>query len=202
MRPLEWEAPSPADVDCVLLTSANGVRHAGPRLGAFTALTCYAVGEGSASAAKTAGFADIRSGDSDGAALLELAAAAGMKRPLHLCGREHIPLADRRLTVERRIVYASEAVTALPVPARHALRSGALALLHSPRAGALFGQLVDQAKVDRRAIAIGALSENVAAAAGGGWKQAAIAERPSDDALLELAAKLCQTGGSAAGNSG
>jgi uroporphyrinogen-III synthase len=61
---------------------------------------------------------------------------------------------------------------------------------------------VDDAELDRRRIAIAALSENVAAAAGAGWKHIASAERPSDDALLELAAKLCQTGGSATGIGG
>jgi uroporphyrinogen-III synthase len=186
-------------VDCVLLTSANAARHSGPRLRAFTHLPCFAVGETSAAAAMEAGFTDIWVGDGDGAGLFARAAAAGMKRPLHPCGRDHIPLADPRMRVERRITFASEAEPALPDLALSALRKGALALLHSPRAGALFGEFVDAEGLDRRTIAIAALSENVAAAAGPGWKAAAIAERPSDHALLELAAKLCQTGGSATG---
>jgi uroporphyrinogen-III synthase len=186
-------------VDCVLLTSANAARHAGPQLAAFTHLPCFAVGEISAAAARSAGLTDVRTGNSDGAALFELAAAAGMERPLHLSGRDYNPLDHPRLKVERRIAYASEGVRSLPGPAVDALRSGAIALLHSPRAGALFGDLIDCAGLDRRTIPIAALSKNVAAAAGPGWKTVAIAERPSDDALLELAAKLCQTGGSATG---
>jgi uroporphyrinogen-III synthase len=83
-----------------------------------------------------------------------------------------------------------------------ALRSGALALLHSPRAAALFAQLAEDAGLKRGTIAIAALSRNVLAAAGSGWKIAESAETPSDNALLELAAKLCQTSGSATGNDG
>jgi uroporphyrinogen-III synthase len=189
-------------MDCVLLTSANGARHAGPKLAAFTHLPCFAVGETSAGAAREAGFLDIRTGDGDGAALVALAAASGMERPLHLSGRDHVPLHHGRLRAEKRIVYVSEAARVLTEPAIQALRGGALALLHSPRAAELFGQLVDDAGLDRGAIAVAALSENVAAAAGAGWKLVPSAERPSDDALLELAAKLCQTGGSATGNCG
>jgi uroporphyrinogen-III synthase len=202
VHPVGWQAPSPDGVDCVLLTSANAARHAGPQLAAFTRLPCFAVGESSAAAALEAGFRNVRAGDGDGADVLANAAEAGMERALHLCGREHIPLANPRLNVERRIVYAAEAAPALPDAALEALRSGALALLHSPRAAALFARLAEDAGLDWGAIAIAALSPNVLAAAGSGWKIAASAETPSDNALLELAAKLCQTSGSATGNHG
>jgi uroporphyrinogen-III synthase len=129
-----------------------------------------------------------------------MAADSGMEQPLHLCGRDHIGLQHERLRIERRIVYASEAAPALPDAAADALRSGALALLHSPRAAARLHELVGQAELRRRDVAIVALSQAVAAAAGPGWKRVASAERPSDDALLELAAKLCQTDASATGN--
>jgi uroporphyrinogen-III synthase len=202
VRPQAWEAPSPDDVDCVLLTSANGARHAGPRLAAFAHLPCFAVGESSAAAAGAAGFTDVRTGDSDGAALFDMAAGSGMKRPLHLCGRDHLPLGHSKLSVERRIVYASEAIAELPDAAVEALRTGALALLHSPRAAATFAGLVDQAHIERASVSLVGLSPAVAAAAGPGWNGIASAMTPSDDALLELAAKLCQTGGSATGNGG
>jgi uroporphyrinogen-III synthase len=200
--PVRWEAPSPAEVDCVLLTSANAARHAGAQLAAFTHLPCFAVGESSAAAAEAAGFRDLRSGESDGAALFQLAAESQMKRPLHLCGRDHLPVEHPGLRVERRIVYASEAVANLPDAALEALRKGALLLLHSPRAATLFAKLREDAGLQREGVSLIGLSPAVAAAAGPGWKLAASADRPSDDALLELAAKLCQTEGNATGNSG
>src|SRR3546814_10200304 len=50
---------------------------------------------------------------------------------LHLCGRDHIPLSHPRLSIARRIVYASEPAARLPAEAKAALRTGAHALLHS-----------------------------------------------------------------------
>jgi uroporphyrinogen-III synthase len=197
-----WDPPSSSEVDCVLLTSANAARHGGPQLDIYRNKPCFAVGESSAGAAEAAGFMDIRSGDSDGPALFRAAADAGMKRALHLCGREHIPAEDPRLQVERRIVYAAEAAPVLPETAADAIRRGAVALLHSPRSAALFRRLCEEAGLCRADIAIAALSEAVAASAGPGWKEVASAARPTDDALLELGAKLCQTGGSALGNGG
>jgi uroporphyrinogen-III synthase len=193
--PVEWEAPCADEIDSILITSANAARHAGRQLNAFLALPCFAVGETSAAAARAAGFTDVRTGDSDGEALLAFAAEAGMKRPLHLCGREHIPVQHDALTVQRRIVYAAEAVACLPELAVHALRGEAMALLHSPRAAALFAQLVDQAGLERSRVTIASLSEQVAGSAGRGWQRVAAAEKPTDEALLELAAKLCQTSG-------
>ena len=74
-----------------------------------------------------------------------------------------------------------------------ALTGGALVLLHSPRAARLFAELVDGAELARDAVRIAAISPAALAAAGPGWRLAAAAARPRDDALLELAAKLCQT---------
>jgi uroporphyrinogen-III synthase len=95
-----------------------------------------------------------------------------------------------QVPIERRIVYAAEAAGTLPPEAGHALERGALALLHSPRAAALFASLV--AERGRRRIA--AISPAAAAAAGEGWAEAHAAAAPRDQALLELAARLCKTG--------
>ncbi len=184
------------------MTSANAARHAGDQLRLFTSLPCYAVGEATAAAARSAGFARVHSGPKEGAALATLAAEAGARRPLHLTGRDHRPLDHPSLTVERRIVYAAEPVSALPPEAAATILQGTTALLHSPRAGALFGRLVDQAGLDRRCVKIAAISEAAATAAGAGWKSIFAADRPRDDALLELAAKLCQIEGCEAGNGG
>lgn len=185
VRPLPWEPPDPAGLDAVLLTSANAARDAGPALVRFTGLPCWAVGEATAAAAREAGFADVRTGASDGTALVQAAAAAGISRVLHLHGREHAALAWPDLRVESRAVYAAEAPAELPEAAR-GLRSP-VALIHSPRAGARFAALAE----DKRSTAIAAISRAAAAAAGSGWAEMAVAPAPRDEALLEVAVKLC-----------
>lgn len=185
VRPLAWEPPDPAAFDAVLLTSANAAREAGPALARFTDLPCWAVGEATAAAAREAGFTDVRTGAGDGTALVQAAAEAGISRVLHLHGREHVPLAWPGLGVESRAVYAAEAAVELPDAAR---RPGtAVALVHSPRAGARFAALAEE----KRSIAIAAISRAAAAAAGNGWAEVAVAAAPRDEALLELAVKLC-----------
>jgi uroporphyrinogen-III synthase len=44
---------------------------------------------------------------------------------------------------------------------------------------------------DRGSIAITAIGHDAAEAAGHGWQSVETAERPTDDALLALAARLC-----------
>ena len=167
--------------DAVLLTSANGARHA--PAGA-SALPCFAVGESSAAAARAAGFRDVRIGPCDGPAAAAMMAAAGVKRALHPCGRDHLALEAPGVAIERRIVYAAE-----PVP-REPFEGPAVAMIHSARAGARFAELTP----DKGAIAVAAISAAAAAAAGEGWAATAVAAAPRDQALLELAAKLCNHG--------
>jgi uroporphyrinogen-III synthase len=190
VRPLAWDAPDPSGFDGVLLTSAHAARQAGPQLGGFLHLPCYAVGEATAAAAAEAGFAQVRIGAGDGAAAV---AAAGEGRLLHLCGRDHAWLGQGGAEVERRIVYAADAIAALPEEARRAAEAGALVLIHSPRAGRLLATLVDRVGLRRSTIALAAISQAAAAAAGPGWRRVDTAARPRDEALLELAAELCQT---------
>jgi uroporphyrinogen-III synthase len=187
VRSLAWRPPDPADFDAVLLTSANAAREAGPALARFTALPCWAVGEATAAAAQEAGFADVRTGSSDGTALVQAAAGAGISRVLHLHGREHIALAWPDLTVESRAVYAAHAAETLPQAAR-GLRNP-VALIHSPRAAARFASLAEE----KRRITIAAISLAAAGAAGTGWAEVAVAAAPRDEALLELAVKLCHS---------
>ena len=190
VRPVAWEAPDPARLDAVLLTSANAARAGGPQLARFLPLPCHAVGDATAAAAREAGFRDVRTGPADGAAAL---AEVGGGRVLHLCGRDHIPLDPNGPTVERRVVYAADAVAALPDAAASALARGSLALVHSPRAAALFARLADEAGIARASVSVAAISEAAAAAAGSGWRMLVSAPHPRDEALLELARRLCQT---------
>ena len=197
LRPIDWQAPEASEVDAVLLTSANGCRLGGEQMTGFLSLPCYAVGEATAEAARSAGFREVRTGPSDGAAALQMMIEDGAKRPLHLCGRDHIPVGDAR--VVRRIVYAAEEAPLLPPAAVEAVREGAVALVHSPRAASVFGKLVDLAGLDRSRTCLAAISDAAAAPAGLGWRRVAIAPSPRDQALLELAAKLCKIGGSDTG---
>jgi uroporphyrinogen-III synthase len=184
VRPLAWTPPDPAGFDAVMLTSANAARQASDGLTPYKAMPCYTVGEATAEVALEAGFTDIRIGPDDGAALLLMMAEDGVRSAFHACGEDHLALGHPAISIARVPVYAAEAVARLPVDPE-----GALALLHSPRAAALFGALVP----DRSLVAIAAISARTARAAGEGWKSVAVAPRPRDHALLELAAKLCQS---------
>ncbi len=197
LRPIEWQAPEAGAVDSVLLTSANACRLGGEQLAGLANLPCYAVGEATADAARSAGFREVRTGPGDGAAALRMMIDDGAERPLHLCGRDHIPLDDPRIM--RRIVYAADEVPALPDSAVRAVRDGPVALLHSPRAASVFAKLVDLAGLDRSRTCLAAISDAAAGPAGTGWRRVATAPLPRDQALLELAAKLCKIGGSDTG---
>jgi len=189
--PLDWTAPDPADFDSVMLTSASAARQAADGLTPFRSLPCYAVGEATAAAAGEAGFADVRVGPDDGASLLPMMAQDGARRAFHPCGEDHLAFDHPGIAIHRVAVYTAQAAGALSLEAQSALLEGAVALLHSPRAARLFAALA----IERGAIAVAAISARTARAAGPGWRSVSIAARPRDQALLELAAKLCQTGG-------
>jgi uroporphyrinogen-III synthase len=184
VHPRAWTLPDRLP-EAVLLTSANAVRHGGAALSALKGLPVYAVGTATAEAARQAGFGRIVSGQEDADAILALARRDGLSSLLHLAGREHREVMPDDIRIDRRIVYAAEAVDALPDAARTALPA-AIALLHSPRAARLFASLIDPA-----GIAIAAISAAVLAAAGTGWRIAHAAEHPTDASLLAVAAKLC-----------
>jgi uroporphyrinogen-III synthase len=183
VRALPWVPPDPDRHDAILFTSAHPPRLAGADLGRFTCLPAYAVGEASARAARDAGFADVRTGSGDGAALIARAAADGVRRALHLCGRENLPLRHPQIEVEQCVVYAAE-----EIPGLVSVPPGAVVLLHSPRAAAAFAARV----AERGGIALALISDAAAAAAGDGWAAKAVAGEPRDEALLEVARRLCQ----------
>jgi uroporphyrinogen-III synthase len=181
VEPLEWEAPEPEGFDGLLLTSANAMRHGGEHLTKLRALPVYAVGQATADAARDAGFDVAATGDADIDRLLDSIEAD--LRLLHPCG------ADRREPTEPR-----QGITAIPVYRAKpidrpdlAAAKGAVALVHSPRAGRRLAELVR----DRTSIAVAAISTAAAEAVGSGWEKVEAAEQPSDDALLALAARLC-----------
>jgi uroporphyrinogen-III synthase len=191
LKSVEWQPPAER-MDAVMITSANAARLAGDQLRQFAELPCYAVGEASEDAAREAGFAQVRTGPSDGEALLAMMAGEGIGSALHPCGRDHIALSRRKITIERRVVYASEVMEQIPLPAEQAVKEGALVLLHSPRSAAEFARLLDKAGLSRSLVSLAAISQAASEAAGEGWLRKEFAKAPRDHALLELAAKLCQ----------
>lgn len=189
--PVAWSPPAATQYDAALMTSAQAARLGGAGLTPLKNLPLYAVGTATGEAARKAGFSNVIVGEGDGAAILARAASDGIGRLLHLAGRDHIPLSIDQVRIDRTFVYAADPVAELPDEARIALRLGAVALLHSPRAAALFARLVDGEPIDRADIRVAALSEAVLDAAGEGWSATAIAARPDDEALLAIAAQLC-----------
>jgi uroporphyrinogen-III synthase len=189
VRALVWTAPDAA-FDAVMLTSAHAARCGGAGLSAYRALPCHAVGEATAAAARAAGFQNVHTGPSDAASLAKAMAAADVRRGLHLCGADRLTIDDPPFEIIAVPVYSAEAAPDLPASASAALRNGALALLHSPRAAEHFATLCP---CPRSEVRIAAISAAAAARAGTGWKSVDVAQAPRDEALLELAAKLCQT---------
>ncbi|PRD44459.1 uroporphyrinogen III synthase [Phyllobacterium phragmitis] len=85
---------APGRYDAVAITSVNAIRHAEPGLiGSLIHLPAYAVGEKTANAARSAGFADVTAGRGDGEALA-LALSGALRHGAHvlyLAGRVRRP---------------------------------------------------------------------------------------------------------------
>ena len=178
---IPWEAPDPGSFDGLLITSANAIRFAGEKLQSLRSLQIYAVGEATAEAAREAGFGIAATGESAVDRLLS--SIEPDLRLLHLCG------VDRR-----EPDGAAQQITPVPVYSASAIDSpvlsgtkGAVALVHSPRAGRRFAELVG----DKSGTTIVAISDAAAEAAGAGWVRIEVAEDPTDEAMLALAARLC-----------
>ena len=184
VAPVAWQAPDPAAFDALLLTSANAVRHGGDELDNLRGLPVHAVGEATAAAAREAGFDVASSGDA-GVDQLLASIEQGL-RLLHLCGIDRREPVDAPQQIARIALYR-----ATPVEFPDLQRAkGSVALIHSPRAAARLAELI--ALTDRASIAIAAISDAAATAAGAGWKHVEAAAQPSEEALLALAARLCQ----------
>jgi uroporphyrinogen-III synthase len=178
---LDWEAPEASAFDGLLLTSANALRHGGDRLLNLRGLKVYAVGDATAEAAREAGFDIAATGDAGVDRLLS--SIDHEVKLLHLCGEDRREPRDAKQQITAIAVYR-----ATPIEAPNlAAVSGNVALIHSPRAGRRLAELV----ADRSSVTIAAISEAAAEACGAGWKAVEVADQPSDEALLALAARLC-----------
>ena len=178
IAPLGWTAPDPAGFDGMILTSANAIRHGGAELEKLKQLPVHAVGKATAQLAHAAGFRIAQVGEGG---VTDLRLPEGDKL-IHLAGRAHAETgADVTIAVyEARPIDRPAGITAL---------GGCVAAVHSPAAGRRFGELAP----DRSTIIIAAISLGAAEACSSGWQKVEAASEPSDDALLALAARLCES---------
>jgi uroporphyrinogen-III synthase len=185
IEPVAWNAPEPSRLDGLLLTSANAVRSAGEQLRELRSLPAYVVGDATADAASEAGFDIAATGDAGVDRLL--GSIDDGLRLLHLCGEDRRAPFAARQRIEPVVVYRAKPIHAPDLSAA----ANSVTLIHSPRAGSRFVHLVE----DRASVAIAAISQAAADAVGHGWAEVEVAEEPSDDALLALAAMLCNKPG-------
>lgn len=191
IAPKSWEAMPPDQFDALLLGSAQVLRHGGRGLAALKSLPVYAVGETTAQAAREAGFTVVRTGESNLQALLAQLDPAH-RRLLRLAGEERVAVTlPKGVTMDERVVYASLA-RPFPPELTGLLSEPAIIALHSAEAARhLASQCVGHG-IKRARIRIAAMSNRIAAAAGDGWGEVAVASYPEDKALLALARQMCQ----------
>jgi uroporphyrinogen-III synthase len=180
---VDWEAPEPGGFDGLLLTSANAIRHGGEAVQQLRALKAYCVGEATAEAARAAGFDIAASGDRGVERLL--GSIEPGRKLLHLAGEHRTEFDASSHSLTCITVYRS---AALPAPDLTGVE-GNIVLLHSARAAGRFAELTEG--LDRSTIALAAISEAVAHAAGQGWRDVQAARSPDDSALLALARAMC-----------
>lgn len=187
VRPVEWAVPDPAGFDALLLTSANAVRMGGAGLDGLRSLPAHCVGEATAAAARNAGFEVATTGKDGVDSVLDSLPDA--LRLLHLCGLDRREPKRAKQAITPAAVYRAETIGA---PDSLGAIHDSVVAIHSPRAARRLGELADGLGLDRRRIAIAAVSREAAAAAGGGWQEVLSADRPDEAALLAIAAELCK----------
>lgn len=180
-RPLAWEAPDPEGHDALIVTSANALRHGGTELNRLIDLPLHAVGEATAEAAKRLGFVVAGVGSAGSAELLAMAEAAGVRRALHLAGRERT-VEPGGIVAGIVTVYASDAVEGVDA----GVLAGSVALVQSARAGTRLAELV----TERGSIAIVAIGARAAAAAGEGWESITVPDTIGNQAMIDAAIAL------------
>lgn len=189
-RPLDWDAPPAENFDALLLTSAAAPRLAGPGLARLAALPAYAVGAATARAAEAVGLAVAITGTADADQLLDAMTSENIRNILWLCGRDRSEFDAGEAAITALSCYAVDPV--LP-PAEWAglIAAPAVLLAHSVRAARRVSDLVGVARCHLSLVAI---SPAVAAAAGDGWQNLAIAGQPDDVAILAQARALWHKG--------
>ena len=179
--PLLNGSQDPSNFDALLLTSGNAVRMAGERLESLRGLPVHAVGGATAEAARNEGFEIGSAGDAGIDVLLD--SLPPDLKLLHLCGADRREPHNARQAITPIVVYRAKIIEHPDVTDAQDV----VILVHSPRAGQRLAELV----AERGSIAIAAISAAAAEAVGGGWHHVESADAPNDEALLALAARLC-----------
>lgn len=191
VEPRDWQLPDPLDFDGVLIGSANAIRHGGAQISQLVHLPAFAVGRSTALLAKEHGFRIARTGQGGLQDLLDVLPDTPI-RLLRLAGSDHVPLVLRKnQRIVERIVYKSAALT-MPDILTHTLKNDAVVMLHSARAAEHFTSECNRIGIDRRNVRLAVFGPRVAEAAGSGWLETAVADQPSDAALLALVQKMCK----------
>ena len=189
IRPVNWIAPDPADIDALLVGSANAFRHGGEALGRFRDKPVHAVGETTAEAAREAGF-EVASVGTGGLQKV-IDGIAAPTRLLRVAGAEHVTL-DLPEGVGMHTVIAYEAVPLeLPEPLRPLHDLGLTVLLHSAAAARQFLHESRRLALQRSRITLAVIGPRVAEAAGDGWAAIHVSRAPSDRAMLEMVQEVC-----------
>ncbi|WP_429912595.1 uroporphyrinogen-III synthase [Glycocaulis sp.] len=190
--------------DALALTSANAlqaVRDTGPLLH----LPVFAVGEGTAQAARDAGFASVTSADGDAEALARIIARdlpAG-RHILHVSGEDRAGdlagmLEVLGLRATTRTVYRTRLARGLTARARAALADGpAIVLIHSARGAQRFLALVDAAELTAALARLEfiAISERAAVPLHTRGLKVHVAAQPAEDSLLAALDELAKRRG-------
>ncbi|MDF8334158.1 uroporphyrinogen-III synthase [Novosphingobium cyanobacteriorum] len=185
-----WDAPTdPTAYAGLLAGSAALFRLGGAEILKLRGVPVHAVGEATAAAAREAGFA-VRQVAGGGMQLLVSALPPGLY--LRPAGEAHVALdLPEGVRVDTRVVYAARALP-LPDKATAAMRGGAVVLLHSGEAARHLAQESHRLALDRSGVTLACLAPRIAEAAGTGWQAVEIAPERTDQALLALAAQMCQ----------
>ena len=184
---VDWDIPGGV-FDAVMLTSEAAPRLAGAGARHFTDLPTFCVGPATMAAAMAAGFVNVIPGPGGAIPLARMITAQGHHHILHLAARDRTPMPPELATMTACTVYTAE-VGELSDEALTALNAGEIdwVLLFSRRSAIEFGA----ACPNRAAVSVAAISEDVATAAGSGWRNMVIATEASELAVLAAAGLTC-----------
>ena len=188
--------PDLSGVQAILCTSANGVR-ALARASSERKLPLFAVGDATATRARSEGFLRVESaaGDVDDLAYLvaqRLKPQAG--RLLHVAGSAvagdlAAALVAEGFTVERAVLYDASPAVSLTATTAQSIAGGelAFALFFSPRTAAVFARLAEEAGVEaglRSTVAVSISAATDAMLADLPFRDRVIAAAPTQAALV------------------
>lgn len=190
MAPAPWVVPPASEFDAILAGSAALFRLGGAGLDALRSLPVHAVGETTAAVAQGSGFAIAGTGEGG---MEPLVAQLPPGRYLRLAGERHVPLMPPPgVEVDTRVIYAARGLP-LPPALAATLAEGAVVALHSGEAAGHFAAECVRLKLSRERVSLACLASRIATKAGEGWQSVEIAGARTDQALLALAAQMCQT---------